>query len=973
MGRSYGTITIVDNTDLGQLSVYLTGSTVRQQAYNGNSTPPTYYPNWNTQTTGGVALVITPHVFYNGASITNDNQQLSVRWSKVEDGITYSSLPVSPTTGACPESLGGLGSKSLNRPTNLNENGTGVIYRADIEYRPIVGDNSVVIRGAATLDFTITKYGLNGASGTPAKMLQLSSTGSHFTYRYTGDLFGNSSITLTAQKSTTVAGIHWYCDNNLVYSSSGSPTITPGTNTAYTEDSLIIAGNSSISGTVDINSLSSGFSSNKVAQFKVVEIDSNGTEVSNGILDYFSIYAYYEAQPGDSVYTAFLDNDEETVSVFNDVPDLTGAISTFYINKNGVSDIANWSIAITDSNTSGTNNITYTTSAAPGGYNNTNNRITVTGLTANTAWIQFTATHKNYGVSGTDEENLAPITQRFTITKNPSLVSHSLRLDSVVANRDSNSGGNNIYTPSTIEVDAITRTGGGTNPYRTQGVIKAKIYYVNDTTESKAARQYITNSANSVLNITLQDDSTYGPIEYIEVFLGTSPNWDDKQKIVVTNDGINGREGVDSWSVNLTNSFDAISTTYDYKVTQDFDIKIPFEVMEGITEKDVYYYSGSGENYPQITATAFSYTDSTSIAPSYYLDNTQKTNGNIVNNVRFSLLSTGANASKSIGSNGTITLIFNLDSTHTVTKIYNYKAQPEALDAVNVQLYADPSDTFENQSGERIIRPIITSGVTDLAEQVTKYTWWVYDGTWKTLTNNSSNTNPEKKYITGIITGQETGTAPSIVFTPVENGSSTSKLLKVSGSAVDGYISLRLDATVAAGGVTKDYTEYIALRDISDPIQVSVLSTIGTQIVNGQGVGVIHARVTRDNIEIDPIVSDGLLGVGTDAPSGSINTGIFQGKTGYVYLNNSNGAITYYSRDNTSANWAPRQNTQATYNWSFRDKDNVPITGNTYSDWANLHQHLQYIITNSANTQFIYVDKDVINHKLTADVQVTLG
>ena len=43
MAISYGTITIVDKTDLGQLSVYLTGSTIRQQTCNINTNPDTLY------------------------------------------------------------------------------------------------------------------------------------------------------------------------------------------------------------------------------------------------------------------------------------------------------------------------------------------------------------------------------------------------------------------------------------------------------------------------------------------------------------------------------------------------------------------------------------------------------------------------------------------------------------------------------------------------------------------------------------------------------------------------------------------------------------------------------------------------------------------------------------------------------------------------------------------------------------------
>ena len=812
-----------------------------------------------------------------------------------------------------------------------------------------------------------TTPGPQGPPGESAKFLQLTSTGSHFTYRYTGSLFGNKELILIVQ-ATGIEGIHWYCDDVLIYSSNGQPTIIAG-NEPYSEISLSIAGDNSVIDTKDIHDLSSEFNSNKVAQFKIVETDANGNEVVNGLVDYFSVYAYFEAQPGDDVYTAFLDNDEEIVSVFNNVPDLTGAISTFYINKSGVSDIANWTINITDSNTSGTNNIIYTTSAVSGGgYNNTPNNVRVTALTANTAWIQFTATHKNYGVPGTDEEDLAPITQRFTVTKNPSLISHSLRLNSFVSNRDSNDGIHNTYTPSIIEVDAITRTGGGVSSYRTAGIIKAKIYYVNDTAESIAAKQYISNSNGQPLNIILQDDNNYGPISYIETYLGTEPNWDDRQKIVITT---NGRQGVDAWSVNLINDFDMISTTYDYKVTKDFMIQIPFEIMEGIVLKNAYYYnSDNGNNYPQVKATAFTYKDGSTILPIYYYDNEIKESGNLVNNIRFNLTKT---TNKSIGDSGVIELTFKIDATHTITKVYHYKSQPEALDAIKVQLYADPNDTFENQSGKRIIRPIIISGLSDLTNDtniVTKFTWYIYDNNiskWKKLTNSASGSDSEKKYIEGVATGNEINGE----FNKVENGRINSKLVEVTGIAINGYATFRLDVTIVIADTTQVYSEYISLKDISDPIQVFVLSTVGHQIVNGQGIGVIYARALKDGVELDPVVSDNLLGVGTIIPSNNINTGVFEGKTGYVYLNLSNGSISYYYRTDVNSNWTPRSNTTANYKWSFRDENNVPITTD-YEDWNDLHTHLQYVISNSINTQFIYVDEDVIKNRLIADVQVKL-
>ena len=149
MSISYGTITITDTTDLGQLSVYLTANTVRQQVYDDNGSSTVYYPNWDINN-GGTALVITPHVYFNGKSESLSSNKIAVAWSKTEGGITYpygtgqyKQFPCSSADAACPESVAGTSSKELQRPTNLTKNGTGATYTATITYYPVDGDLTV--------------------------------------------------------------------------------------------------------------------------------------------------------------------------------------------------------------------------------------------------------------------------------------------------------------------------------------------------------------------------------------------------------------------------------------------------------------------------------------------------------------------------------------------------------------------------------------------------------------------------------------------------------------------------------------------------------------------------------------------------------------------------------------------------------------------------------------------------------------
>ena len=99
----------------------------------------------------------------------------------------------------------------FQKDNNLTVNGTGATYTATIKYYPIDADRTIVIQGIATLDLTISNNGENGAEGAPAKLLQLIGTGTYFTYHYDGNLVGSQTITLTAEKNSSVSGVHWYC------------------------------------------------------------------------------------------------------------------------------------------------------------------------------------------------------------------------------------------------------------------------------------------------------------------------------------------------------------------------------------------------------------------------------------------------------------------------------------------------------------------------------------------------------------------------------------------------------------------------------------------------------------------------------------------------------------------------------------------------------------------------------------------
>lgn len=958
MAISYGTITIVDKTDLGQLSVFLTGNTIRQQTCNINTNPDTYYPDWTN-----TALVVTPHIYYDGHVISLTDTKLTVSWSKIENGVTNSD-PIGDVNE--PEGATGEGNKCLQRNRNLALNSTGVVYTATISYKPIAGDNTTIIEAVASMDFSISSYGQDGSSGAPGKTLQLSSTGSYFTYRYDGQHFGTQTIVLTAQKNNEVAGVHWYCDGVPIKVINGQPstnTSATGWNSAsyYTQESLEISGKET-DGYIYIGTLSPNYIANRSAQFEVKEINSSGIELNNGMVDYISIYALFEAQPGADTYSSYLSNDEETIVDLNGSPILDNAITQLFISQGGVDDSENWHITVTDNiDTAADFVYTLSNSKDTTGSINLNkygpDKVQVTTMNVNAAMITFTAVHGSYSSNNTftPDGEAANIVKTFSLNKSAAVISHSLRLDSVNAVK----GTNGQYTPSVIEVDAITRMGGGTEPYRNAGVIKATVYFTDGTTTT------LSNSANSVLALNLNTIGASKTISYIDTILGDTSEPDDKQKITIS---IDGKDGAEAWQVDLTNSFDSISTTFDYVATNNETYEIPFKVFQGITPKSVYYTGST--IYPRITATL---PQGSTITLGYYNGNTKVTQTNqVVDRIKISMTENVTN----IGSDDIINLTFDIDNTHQVVKQYSYKAIPESTAPVTMHLFARPSDTFTNQSGTLLAQAIIMSGVEDISNSssaINSLTWYyMVNGSWKLIKN--SGTAGTGEYVNaGIQTGRLTNEEQDSTFTAVANGSKTAKFLRVAGSVIEGYGAFKLIASINSGGETLTYTEYINFKDVDDPLQVSLHSTLGEQLVNSQGIGVIYVRVLRGLTPIDELPPDDKIGVGSQAPSGTTNVEPFMDKLGYcVYDSSNNYLIDYYERSATTgsgATWVKRTAPQAEYYWYFRDKDNNPIDTTDTSIAANLRALHGGAITNQ---QFVYLNSSVVANKLIADVRVEI-
>lgn len=179
-------------------------------------------------------------------------------------------------------------------------------------------------------------------------------------------------------------------------------------------------------------------------------------------------------------------------------------------------------------------------------------------------------------------------------------------------------------------------------------------------------------------------------------------------------------------------------------------------------------------------------------------------------------------------------------------------------------------------------------------------------------------------------------------YTPISGAGSSSYV--VSGSTVDSYASFRCKATYA----NNDYYAYFSVFDKTDPIQITVLSSIGTQIINGQGVGAIYVKVSRNGQEIDAMKSERFLTANpTSAKSGDY----------YYKLDEANKTVKLMKY---TSSWAESSETyDGTYTWSWRDKDgNVVTAVNGYAL--------------PTNGKVVYIDGEMIDDKIVADVEVRI-
>lgn len=521
---TYGSITLVDLTDVGQLSVYPTSNQPLSIIYDPDQN--TYTPNWGTSSTN---LVLTPVIYYNNIALTSSTTGVTITWKRREGSGNITAL----TTGETKQSNGSL-KVNANKFTPTS---TMISYIVTVEYVEPEIQKTLTAEGQIT--FSLVKL------ASSAKTCIISGD-TVFKYNTNGTLVSDSIITLSA-KTNNVSIQEWqYKDAN------GDWTKVTGSDTG---DTLVV------------NESDNYLFINDVATIQIITNDAN-------VYDIHCITKLRDGAPGDKAVTAVLTNENQMIPCNSAGTPVSGAfngaVSQIIIYNGGTDDTKNWTI------TSAGTGVTFTKSATT----KANDTATVTAMSALTGKVTFTCKRTGY-------DDIIKVFSLIKVTagadgKTP--VIYSVECDSIAINKTTPSGSDAVtYTPSSVNVKAYSQEGNNARAAYT-GRFKITSGSTAIYTSTQDESSYIITSSNmataaSNRYITVELYKAGGTTTLLDkqTIVITADGAKGQQ-------GQQGQAGADAINVVMGNYADVIPCTTANKPQAAFNIDIPFVGYKGTTQ-----------------------------------------------------------------------------------------------------------------------------------------------------------------------------------------------------------------------------------------------------------------------------------------------------------------------------------------------------------------------------------------------------
>lgn len=522
--QAYGSITIVDITDVGEFSVYPTSNSPLSVIYNPDD--ETFTPDW-----GENNLKLIPKVYYAGTALSLTGSNPSVVWTR-QDGILAEGSLISGETN----SNGTLTvSTNVLKPYDEKNNPDGcqsglITYICTATY--LEPDSQKTLTATGQITFTLIKHAKT------VKECKISGE-NIFKYNANGVVEGAGKTTLEAITKGGASIKGWYYKNGDNW-----PPYPTTVN------------NSSTSGTSLVVSHTDDVFTDDVAIIKLETDDES-------VFDIHSITKLRDGAPGEGTVVGSLDNDDEWIpcdSSGNPKPGaFQGAVSTITILEGGVDVTSSWTVVCTPEKVQGTQSgNTYTITGFVNEENITKGKVT------------FTCTKTGY----------APVVKHFTVTKltaaidgiSPSV--YQLKASHQAINRSEQ--GN--YTPTSVKFSATVTTENTTSSYSG----RFKIYegqtlkYSSGSNENEKS---YTPSSTTVSTIRCELYAAGGfttKLDSEEIVVVSDGEKGDP--------GDQGPQGVSATNVVLGNYADIIPCKPNGRTKQDTFLKIPFAGYLGTTQ-----------------------------------------------------------------------------------------------------------------------------------------------------------------------------------------------------------------------------------------------------------------------------------------------------------------------------------------------------------------------------------------------------
>lgn len=442
----------------------------------------------------------------------------------------------------------------------------------------------------------------------------------------------------------------------------------------------------------------------------------------------------------------------------------------------------------------------------------------------------------------------------------------------------------NVLSPAQAKFSAYKRIGNTTAATAYSGRFK-----ISESTDGNTYTVKYTSSSDQT-SVDYTPSSTSIKTIKAELYAsGGTTTLLDTQTVTIIADGKNGEDGKNGTSAVSTvlgNYSEVIPCNPNGTASAAKDITIPYSCYKGTT---------------RIAGKATVGTLPSGITVKSNTDATASAEGSIILAV-----ASGASLASAMSGDITISIVAaGLTSTHKFNWSKNTKAT-NGVNAILFQAYAPNGNHIINDSNTVLLQTTLTNGTTTVTSGVT-YQW--------------------SKYVSGAYQNIASATSANLTVTP---------------SMVDSVASFRCNAVY--GG--KTYSAYVSVIDQSDPCSINVLSSLGDQLINGQGAGALYVIVTRNGKEIDTLKSTTFS---TSAPTKPAS-GDF-----YYKVDASAKTVTLMKYNGTAWSAATGNDLpKYTYNWTRRDKKGVEL------DTAS----------NYASGKAIFLDSSVVNGKMIFGCEV---